>query len=528
MASTRRPGTGRWGRRPDRRIGLLAIAAALVLLAGAGPLPVAAVEPTGGEGAREVLAARMADVGVPGAALVVTTVDGSTVVDGLGRTGQGGPVTAQTPFVIGSTSKSVTALAVMQLVDEGVVDLDAPVRRYVPELQLAGDAAVDDITVRHVLQQTSGLPGTAGGPLLKAGREGSALDAVRELRDTSPTDVPGARWQYSNANYVLAGLVIERAAGVPYPEYVERRIFAPLGMDDSSATPDGAHQAGVSAGHRVWFGATVAVGPTIREGIVAAGFLVSTADDMGRYLRMYLRGGLADDGTRIVSPEGLRTLTAPGPEARLGSWADGEPVYYAMGWFVGGPWNEPALLHPGNTPDSSAMLTLLPARGTAVATLMNLSHEIPLPWNPSVTDRLSRNVVDAVVGEPADGGPSIRRFYLVLDLVALALVAAAGWGLVRAVGSQRRPRPRGGIPTATGVVVRLALVGVLAVLPGLLGHTWSSLWLWAPDLALVIGLLAVLLLATAVARAASLLDGRGGNGGVRSGTPEAEVVGTSP
>ena len=143
-------------------------------------------------------------------------------------------MSADTPFVIGSTSKSFTALAVMQLVDDGLVDLDAPVRRYVPELRLVQPGAADSITVRQVLQQTSGLPEAAGGPILKSAKDGTALDAVRELSGTRLSDPPGTAWHYSNANYVLAGLVVERASGTGYAEHVRRRIFTPLGMTDSS------------------------------------------------------------------------------------------------------------------------------------------------------------------------------------------------------------------------------------------------------------------------------------------------------
>ena len=93
--------------------------------------------------------------------------------------------TAATPFVIGSTTKSFTSLAVMQLVDSGDVALDAPVRDFVPELVLADGEPVDAITVRHLLQQTSGLDDLTGGPLLASGADGTPLEAVAELRTAS-------------------------------------------------------------------------------------------------------------------------------------------------------------------------------------------------------------------------------------------------------------------------------------------------------------------------------------------------------
>ena len=103
----------------------------------------------------------------------------------------------------------------------------------------------------------------------------------------------------------------------------------------------------MAPGHRYWFGLPLASGPVVRPGLAAAGYLMSTAEDLGRYLAMYLAGGLAPDGTRIVSAHGLATMLAPGPTAHLGSWAGGMESRYAMGWFVGGPWEEPVVFHPG-------------------------------------------------------------------------------------------------------------------------------------------------------------------------------------
>jgi CubicO group peptidase (beta-lactamase class C family) len=446
----------------------------------------------------QVLHDRLAASGIPGAAFVVTHRDGASSAGGVGRIG-GGAVTSRTPFVIGSTSKSFTALAVMQLVDVGAVHLDAPVRRYVPELRLADDQATDSITVRHLLQQTSGLPAAAGGAMLASAEDGSVADAVRELVDVELSAVPGTRWQYANANYVLAGLVVERASGLAFADYLRTRIFQPLGMTVSFTAIEPARDAGLGPGHRFWFGIPVGSGPVFRPGLLAAGYVISTAEDMGRYLRMYLQNGMAADGTRIVSAQGLQLMLTPGPDAHLGPWADGRPARYAMGWFVGGPWQEPALLHPGNSPDSSAMITLLPDRGMAVATLLAAGHELPVAGNPAATDRISRNVVDVVVGEPVATGTSLRSFYAVFDVLVLSVWAAAGWGLHRA-GRALRPsnRQRHRLLTAGGVLSRAALVAVLLLLPIWAGYGWSGLRVWAPDLWLVLLVLIAVLSATAV------------------------------
>lgn len=159
---------------------------------------------------------------VPGFALAI--VRGTRVVHQRGfgsANGSGRPATANTPFVLGSTTKSFTALAVMQLVDAGEVSLETPIARYVPELQLA-DRAERQVTVRHLLNQTSGIPGLAGGRLLRSVGDGAMEDVVAELKGTKLSAAPGSRFEYANANYVLLGLVIERSAGERYGDYIQR------------------------------------------------------------------------------------------------------------------------------------------------------------------------------------------------------------------------------------------------------------------------------------------------------------------
>ena len=480
----------------SRRWPIAAALAAAVTLALAAGAAADTAAPTAGSPAA-ALADQLDAAGIPGGALVTVTAEGNLDARGVGTTGSGEPVRADTPFVIGSTTKSFTALAVMQLVEEGRVDLDDQVTQHVPELELAPGEAVDSITVRHLLQHTSGLDDLTGGPVLGSALEDTALEAVAELRDSRLASTPGETWRYANANYVLAGLVVERAAGTTYADFVQERILDPLRMTDTHVLPSNA----AAPGHRYWFGVPATSGPVQRQGIVAAGYIASSAQDLGRYLAMYLRGGTGLDGTRIVSAAGIRALTEPGPEAHLGPWADGETARYAMGWMVGGPWTEDAVFHPGNAPDSSAMIALFPDRGLAAAVLVPASHELPVPGNPSLTDRISRNTLHAVLGEPVPAATSLWGFYAVFDLVIALLLGVALWSLVRAVNASRRT-------TGSGRALRRwmhpfpsTLVAVLLLLlPTLPSYGWRGLWPGAPDLATAVLVLAVVAGATAAVR----------------------------
>jgi CubicO group peptidase (beta-lactamase class C family) len=449
--------------------------------------------------AERVLHEQLDASGIPGGAVVVVS-GGQMEARGVGDAGNGHPVTEATPFVLGSATKSFTALAVMQLVDSGHVMLDAPVRRYVPDLQLAAGEPVDHITVRQLLQQTSGLDDIAGGALLASAADGTPAQAIAELKHARLASAPGQRWLYANVNYVLAGLVIERVSGLSYGDFVKRHIFRPLGMKDSYVSVAAAQRHGLATGHRFWFGLPIATGPRTRVATLAAGYLISTAEDVGRYLAMYLSGGVSADGHRLMSAKAMKTMTSPGPEAHLGPWAQGQSSRYAMGWFRGGPWGAHMMFHPGNTPDTSTMLTVFPYRQVAVATLVNAGNELPVPGNPFIADRVERNVIHAALGQPVVDLPSLRMFYLLFDLMVLGLLAATGWGLLRAARSLRDRQPQRHLVLRwLGILVRTAVVAGLVVLP-ILSYGWRGLWTWAPDLALVMGSLALLLATTTALR----------------------------
>lgn len=460
----------------------------------------------------------------PGGSLAVVSDERILRSQGFGEAdGSGTPVTAGTPFLLGSTTKSFTALAVMQLVERGEVELDAPVRDYVPEFELAGDFA-DRITVRQVLQHTSGVPpNSEGGPILKLAADGTPLEAIAELRGKELVSEPGEEMEYVNANYVLAGLVVERASGLPYAEYVERNIFEPLEMDDTFADPEAARADGLAAGHRYIFGITEETGTSFRPAAVAAGYIMSSADDMARYLAVFLNEGVGLNGRRILSAHGVESLltpaagpatefSGPAPETILGPWADGVRSRYAMGWFVGGPWEEPAILHPGDAVDSSSLIVLLPQRNLGVAVMVSSSNELPVPGNPAALGRVERNAVDALLGEPADPGTTVKRFYLIFNLVTAIILAAALFSLYLAIRDARRARPPRHRPLSIiATPFRIALAAIFLFYPGLIGYGWRATFVWHPDLAIALALISITLIAVLAARVVWLARTRHGN-----------------
>lgn len=238
------------------------------------------------------------------------------------------PVTGDTVFDVASLTKVlVTAPAILLLHEAGQIDLDAPLLRYLPECAGGGK---DAITVRQLLTHTSGL--RAGLPASPAwqGREAALLLASLER----VTHLPGSVFRYSDINYILLGVVIERVAGVPLDAFAWQRIFAPLRMWDTGYRPlarcDGRTiaptqrgavevEASMSSAQRDLAPGAVLQGhvhdPTVRRmgGVAGSAGVFSTARDVARFARMLLAGGELD-GVRVLHPDSVRLLcTAQSP-----------------------------------------------------------------------------------------------------------------------------------------------------------------------------------------------------------------------
>jgi CubicO group peptidase (beta-lactamase class C family) len=195
-------------------------------------------------------------------------------------------VTPRTPFIIGSLSKSFTALAIMQLVQAGKVVLDAPVQRYLPWFRVADETASTQITVRHLLNQTSGLSTKTGRSFQGNGdvSSGALEKAVRKLRSAELTAPVGKTYQYSTVNYAALGLIVQTVAGRSYESYIQTEILDPLRMSDSYTSEAAAKQHGLATGHHYWFGRPRAADLPYNRGLILAGYLISSAEDMSHYL----------------------------------------------------------------------------------------------------------------------------------------------------------------------------------------------------------------------------------------------------
>ena len=217
---------------------------------------------------------------LPGLAVAIVQGDEIIFAKGYGEAAPGVPVTPQTQFYIGSTTKGFTALAVMQLVEQGKLELDAPVQKYLPWFKVADPEASSKITVRHLLNHTSGL-GEAGDPHVDV-YTSSLEEQVRLLADVRPTAPVGSQFQYYNTNYRVLGLLMEQVSGESYSDYMRSHVFEPLGMKKTITNP--AEALDLAQGYSRAFGFPLPRSQDYIPGAISSGYVISTAEDMARYL----------------------------------------------------------------------------------------------------------------------------------------------------------------------------------------------------------------------------------------------------
>jgi CubicO group peptidase (beta-lactamase class C family) len=480
---------------------LLATTVALTLLtAAAATAPAHAADDTTTKVAA-YLRQHRTDNDIPGLAAAVVHRDRVIQQHTLGATGDGAPVTPQTPFLLGSVSKPFTALAVMQLAEAGQVDVDAPVRRYLPSFRLADETVSERITVRQLLNHTSGIPEVATRGLTDRfdNTPGGLARSVRDLSAIHPTAAPGSTHQYSDANYMILGALVETLTGRTFADHLRRTVLDPLDMRDTAATAAEANRIGLPAGHRTSFGRPQRYDPPFDTAGVPYGYLAASLTDLSHFMLAQLNAG-SYGKSQLLAPDTLaRMHTGTAPISSGG--------HYALGWrdtkLTG--TNTRIVWHAGATPGYFAHVLLVPASDLAVIVLANRYHPASDPPLASAAFDIAR-IMQGTAADPAPADPALRwAAPALLAMGGLLLVVLATTLLRERLRHQRRqPYRRRDFLRNTAWIIGGALLAVAAAwaLPRLLGGgSLATVMLWTPDLGHAAVAVACLATAVALARA---------------------------
>ncbi len=308
---------------------------------------------------------------VPGAAVGVLA-DGQVVDHAAGvlSTATGVEATTDSVFQIGSITKLWTGSLVMQLVDEGQVDLDATIRTYLPEFRIADEDAASSVTVRQLLTHTAGFEGDIFTDT------GVGDDCVEKylgvLHDVPQLFPPGAMWSYNNAGFTTLGRLVEVLRGKPYDACLREHLIQPLGITHAATSPYDAILFRAAVGHiETEQGAGHHPTPMwalARSNIPAGSMFAMSARSLLAFARMHLEDGRAADGTQVLAPGTPSRMQAKQVDlpylGHLGtSWGLGFERFDRPGGDLVG--------HDGNTIGQAAYLRLVPEAGVAVTLLSN-------------------------------------------------------------------------------------------------------------------------------------------------------------
>ncbi len=316
----------------------------------------------------DLVAATAARFGIPGVAVGVwangrefNACHGVTSVDNPL------PVDQDTLYILGSVTKTYTATALMRLVAAGRVELDAPVRRYVPELRLADERAAAEIAVLNLLNHTAGLDTRM---IVDTGDGDDALARyVAEMAELEQIAPVGARASYSQAGYNLAGRIVEKVTGLTYERAVASLVFEPLGLSNSFFARDDVMTRRFAVGHNRAEDGTLAIARLWRRsrGDNPGGGIASSVADQLRWARFHLGDGRAERGVRVLPAEQLHRMKESTATLRGSNLGDA----IGIGWFLRDVDGVRTVGHGGSANGQFAELLTVPERDFAVVALAN-------------------------------------------------------------------------------------------------------------------------------------------------------------
>ncbi|MCK4260049.1 MAG: beta-lactamase family protein [Halanaerobiales bacterium] len=366
---------------------------------------------------------------VPGMSLVVVN-DGKILFSkgyGVKELGTEVKVDADTIIGLASVSKAFTNLAIMQLRDQGLLNLNDPITKYLPWFRSKDKENSNKITMLDLIRHTSGIPTNAYGLEIENGTADDLEEQVKLLSTIELTSTPGTRFQYSNMNYWTLALIAEKLTGMKFSEYMEQNIFEPLEMAQTGYYDKVSKLENFSKGHIVRYAKPKVSDYNLPEQENAAGGLYSTANDMGNYLI-----GLLNDGTyngkTILSKDSI-------VEMRTNGFEIGENYFYGYGWNLQTVNDTYIVHHGGDNPNFTAHVYLFPENNFGFALLSNSAH----PMTHYVGYNLKNIILEIdprqfnLTGAEMNAKNATLANYATLGIIAIILI----WLLIVLLGMKK-------------------------------------------------------------------------------------------
>lgn len=326
---------------------------------------------------------------IPGFSVVLVDKDTPVYTKAFGTKEykKNSPVHITTSFAIGSLTKSFTALAILQLVEQNKINLDDKVIKYLPWFRTADKENSNKITIRMLLSNSSGLPSTDQW-IYSSDESGKAMEkGVRNISAFSTKRNPGESFEYSNEGFNTLGVIIEKISGITYADYLKKYIFVPLEMNNSSTKKSDIENLDLSGGH--FCGILEPLSSTFdfsAEALAAGSELCCSAEDLGKYLVMLINEGKYKN-TTIIQKQSRDLLWNPVISFPGKSYKEGgneKDIFYCLGWMKSDIDGREVVHHGGNTGDMSSYTIIDPDKKQGVAILANIDSLNPYVYESLV------------------------------------------------------------------------------------------------------------------------------------------------
>ncbi len=313
---------------------------------------------------------------VPGFSIVIVEDKDVLFAKGYGveTYGKQKRMTPQSTVAIGSLGRGFTAMAIMQLVEKGSIDLDEPIITYLPWFQTANKNFSDQITLRMCLSNTTGIPPQFES-LPNLDDSSSSELFLRSLEGSFIKRKPGQSHEFSDEGYVLAGQIIQEVTGQPYSDYIATQVLQPLGMTRSTASQPVANTMDIVYGHEMGLDHChpAIKGVTDANYVAAGSEFYASAADLGKYMIALLNGGRYK-GRQVVQSESVEEIFKPNTSFQgLGTMLGGNgiDIQYALGWMEMTIEEREILIHTGNNGNVASIMGINRAKNQAFVLLFN-------------------------------------------------------------------------------------------------------------------------------------------------------------
>ncbi|ARF17381.1 serine hydrolase domain-containing protein [Sporosarcina ureae] len=415
---------------------------------------------------------------IPGLYITIVKDDKTVYQKGFGFSNlkEERPVTSQSLFELASTSKAFTALAILNLVESGQIELNDNVTTYIPWLKVLYKGKEMPITIEQTLHQTTGIPASTINMIPISNEDRALEETVRTLNGIELDSEPGKMFQYATINYDILGLIIEQVTGGTYEYYMKENILKPMELNNTYLFLNEEINNQMTTGYKIGFLKPRRYEAPIYRGNKPAGYIISSGKDMAKWLKIQM-GTMneMDFDKEIIKKSHIaeRAVDIVGNE-----------VFYAGGWFL-----EPneQVTHDGMNPNYSTYVTFNNKEKIGVAVLGNLSSNQVQNIGVEIKEILQGNIVSS---DKEDSNQYLDQLALstilvlsILILVALILIIKVLLKVYRKQLHVKRNGIKSLIKLTVSLLCVLGLSLIIYLIPSILlnGYSWEAVFIWSPQ-----------------------------------------------